>query len=133
MPTCAAHCLHSNAPHDMLLNWRARPGRPAGFCATGAWWILQENPKVVHGVIGERIASEGVAHDYHRVQSDYRRFSRLRYPPASNSSAFIQNTGCTPAAVPSEPNTIGTTIWVNLLTVRRSPSASPARFGGESL
>src|SRR3989338_8447691 len=52
-------------------------------------------------------------------------FSLLRYPPVSSSRTFIQNTGCMPAAVPREPNAIGTTIWVNLLTVRRSPSASP--------
>ena len=33
--------------------------------------------------------------------------SLLRYPPASSSGAFIQNTGCMLAAVPREPNAIG--------------------------
>ncbi len=41
--------------------------------------------------------------------------------------AFIQKTGRIPATALSEPEAIGTTSWVSLLTVRRKPSAAPAR------
>src|ERR1019366_4978132 len=54
----------------------------------------------------------------------------LRKPPVPSISALIQNTGDSPNADATEPNTIGLTTFVREFTVIFNPSASPERPSG---
>ena len=71
-------------------------------------------------------------HNYSVDDADFLFGRRALYTlPLANIAAHDQKTGYRPNPAPSEPNKSGTTIWVNLFTVNRNPSASPARPGGE--
>lgn len=56
-----------------------------------------------------------------------------RYAPPNSTKLLIQNTGPMPNAEPSAPKTSGTTMWVRLLAMVRTPFASPARPVGDRL
>ena len=57
----------------------------------------------------------------------------MSHPPQASRNASSQNTGSMPTAVVSVPKMSGMITSVALLTVWRSPIASPERPGGERL